>query len=452
MNSKVASLFLVGWFSLFIPAVGQGSDRNLPEVSGSAPVTAPVVEKNHKPAPKTAPISGVINLSEKYDTNFDPADESVGATGKSGTITELLAQLAYRNNWARAWLLEIDFLGLADWPARDLKRSWYLGNANLYFGYSSGPQTLSFSNEAKYVAGPRKKNYYLSNAFPGNGTPFSPGNLPGNQNFPQPEPRTSIPPGDFSFLNTPSYDLTGFDLPQNDLDFFRNSSVISYRRTLSPLWRMGIGYENTANLYPGNHAYDFSLNGWFLEVRNNWTPELSTRYGYTFQYSLGNFGPRPGYPPASSGVGYRHTMELGVDWFFTSRDSLNGTYAFLVDDSTEQGASEFGWTGENGGQNFPTRFTYYKHKGSLLYLHLFPHRVTLSVYAELMRRSFSSPDSGLASGKRNDIFLLSSLWLKAPIIRNIFGRACYTYRWDRASDSSKDFQDHIFQLGIEYQF
>lgn len=441
MENKTACLFLSGMLLLSLPAPGLGAEDGTPDAASPAPVTAPVSEPGKKPGPKTAAFSGIFGLSEKYDSNLPGPD----GKAEGSAITELSAQLAYRRNWARTWNLEIDLLGLADWPARDADQSWYLGNANLFFGYRAGPQILSFLNEAKYLTGPRKTRMSLDNNFPGNGA-IPPGNQPFFRNPP--------PPGDFTFAGIPgANDLTGFDLPQNDLDFLRNSSILWYRRTLSPLWRVGMGYENVINLYPDNHFYDFTLNGWFLEATNSWTPELSTHYSYTFQFSLGNLNPRQDQNPVASGLGYLHTAEVGADWFLSRRDSLNASYTFQLDDSSPQGVNEFVWFGDIGGsQNIRPRFTYYKHKGSLLYLHLFPYRITFSLYAELLRRSFSGLNIGFGPQKRNDIFLLSSFWLKVPIVRNIFGRARYTYRWDRASEPRQIFQDHIFQLGVEYQF
>ena len=133
---------------------------------------------------------------------------------------------------------------------------------------------------------------------------------------------------------------------------------------------------------------------------------------------------------------------------------LNASYTFQIDDSSGQGVNQIGrFVGNEESLDNEAQFNYLKHKGMLLFLHVFNDRFSLSLYDELICIAYYERQGLLAEApERADWLFLSSIWFKARLVDRLFARARYIYRVDSSTVSSESFQDYIYYLGLEYEF
>jgi len=344
-------------------------------------------------------ISGNVGLAVKYDTNVDLSSERAIEDEKKGDyIAELTARLAYSSPWQLPFHMEGELSGIADQYFTYPEDNWYVGRGSLYLGYTFGANTVSVLDEARY--------------------------------FTEPEDR--------------------------QFDYFRNSATLAFKRVLSGLWQARIGYENIANVYPEDNFFNYYVNGGFVELRNTWTPSWSTYYLYDFQYYLGSYNSSTNDPLSSPESGYRHTGEIGLEASFLDQNNLVAAYTFQYDNSTGSGLNQIGnFEGETESLDIDAEFNFIKHKGSLLYSHVFNDRFTLSLYNEFILKAFIEREPLLEEGyesERRDLLFLTSAWLDARLYQTLYAEARYIFRMNDSTVDYEDFQDHIVSLGVEYRF
>ena len=348
-------------------------------------------------------VSGRVSIAAKYDSNVDlssghaiegaPEAEKI----KDAFITELSTMLFFRPPVAPSWRLEIELYGLTDLHVAAIRDSWYTARGNLSLGYEFGANTISLLNEGRYYSEP----------------------------------------------------------DDTEFDNYRNTASLVFTRVFSDLWRARIGYENILHLYPESDFINYQANGGFVEVRNNWTPTFSTYYGYHFHYYQGGSDSSTHETLASPEKSNRHTGEIGFESFFARKDSLTGAYTFQVDDSSQKGVIQIGEIrGEDEKLEPDAEFNFTKHRGMLVYSHKINDRFTLSLYSELIRKSFSDleVDENGHGQKRTDILFLSSIWFTVRLYDEWYAKPRYLYRMNQSTIDSEDFQDHIVYLGLEHRF
>lgn len=348
-------------------------------------------------------ISGYVCVAGKYDTNVDLASKYVPKDAfepeeiEAAFITEVAALFAFASQWSSPWHLENELYGVTDLYPQTFDDSWFIARDNLYLGIDFGSNTFSFSNEARY--------------------------------FSEPE--------------------------DVELDNYRNTASLAFKRIFSQLWQGRIWYENIVHLFPESPFFDYYVNGGFLELRNTWMPAFSTYYSYGFQYYLGSYNSSPRDPLSSPEAGYRHSGEIGFESFFAGKNSLIGSYTFEIDDSSGQGVEQIGgFRGEDENLEIDAEFNYAKHKGTLLFSHRFNDRFTLSLYEEYVYKVFferNKPELFMGR-ERTDQLLLSSIWFKARLVDGLHAKARYLYRMNESTSRYEDFQDSIFYLGLEYRY
>lgn len=363
-----------------------------------SPVAAPGDDSD-----EPGPFSGNVSVAGKYDTNIDlagntdPEDAYEHEDVEGAYITELSATLAFSSQWDSPWHLALELFGLADIYARDTTDTWLVGRENFYLGYDFGSNNISLLNEARY--------------------------------FTEPDDR--------------------------DEDNFKNTASLIYKRTLSRLWQGRIGYENILHLYPNSSFFDYYVNGGFLEIRNTWKPAFSTYYSYGFQYYQGSFNAGTRDPLSSPEAGYRHTGEIGFEAIFARKNFLTGSYSLQVDNSSGQSVEQIGdFRGDDENLEVDAEFNFIKHKGTLLFSHKFNERFTLSLYEELINKTFleRNEEQFFGNNERNDMLFLSSIWFKARLVSELYAKTRYLYRMNQSSLNYEDFQDHIVYFGVEYCF
>jgi len=344
-------------------------------------------------------VSGVVSVGVKYDSNFDLLSEDMPANAEEDEeiedayITEITALLLFRSPWISPWHLELELYGLTNLH-QQIDDSWCLGRGKLYIGYGFGENTISLLNEARYFSEP----------------------------------------------------------DDTEFDNFRNTAALVYKRVFSPLWQGRIGYENIMHLFPDNDFFNYMINGGFVELRNTWLPAFSTYYSYNYQYIQGS-----GEIDEASNApedGHRHTGEIGFELFFARKNSLIGAYTYQIDENDNPMPARIGEIqGEDENLEEEVEFNFVKHKGMLLYSHRFNDRFTLSLYNELIHKTFPKRDADLYPypRERRDVLFLTSAWLTARLVGNAYGKIRYLYRMSESNIDMHDFQDHIIYLGLEYR-
>ncbi len=348
-------------------------------------------------------VSGKVSVAGKYDSNVDLISEEVHNDPniddkiEEAWITEVAALISFTSPWTSPWHLGFELYGLADMYVQTFDDSWGIGRANAYLGYRFGANSISLTNEAKY--------------------------------FTEPD--------------------------DTDFDNLRNSASLVYTRIFSSLWQARTGYENIANYYPESQFFNYYVNGGFVEIRNSWLPALATYYSYGFQYYQGSYNSSTQDPLSSPEAGYRHTGEIGFESFFAEKNSLIGSYTYQLDDSSGQSVEQIGdFRDDNENLEVDAEFNFAKHKGTLLYSHRFNDRFTLSLYEEVIHKTFFERNKAqLFMGKeRTDQLFLSSVWFKARMFSELYAKTRYLYRMNQSSSDYDDFQDHVFLLGFEYRY
>ena len=350
-------------------------------------------------------VSGYVSLAGKYDTNVDLASEKVSDNAfeddevEDAFITEVSGLILFSSPRVSSWQFEFELFGLTDLHIHSERYddSWYMGRGNLFLGYNFGANTISLLNESRYFSEP----------------------------------------------------------DDTELDNFKNSATLVYKRVFTSLWQGRIGYENMVHLFPESTFFNYYVNGGFFELRNSWVPAFSTYYSYDFQYYLGSYNSSTRDPLSSPDAGLRHTGEIGFESFFARKNSLLGSYTFQVDDSSGQGVEQVGsFRGEDENLDVDAEFNFVKHKGTLLYSHRFNDRFTLSFYEEFIYKMFYERDSIITfkDKERSDHLFLSSVWFKARLVSELYAKTRYLFRMNQSSLNSEDFQDHIFYLGLEYRY
>jgi len=219
------------------------------------------------------------------------------------------------------------------------------------------------------------------------------------------------------------------------------------------LWQVRVGYDNIATRYPHSGSFDYAMNGLFGEIHNTWNLAFSTYYTYDFQAYRGNFDPLENNPNSSPDEGSRHTGKCGFDWLISGSQILSGTYLFQLDVS-EMGVHQIGdFEGSEESQDSEAEFDLSKHKVTLLYSHRVRRKLTLSSYAEWIRKKFHGEDDlPIPRKRRTDALFLSSTHLKIRFSRDLSFKLRYLFRTNDSSLDSQDYLDHILFVGPEYLF
>jgi hypothetical protein len=229
--------------------------------------------------------------------------------------------------------------------------------------------------------------------------------------------------------------------------------LLSYKKVLSPLWQLRIGYDNVVTRYPQSRSFDYAMNGFFAELRTTWSLDFSTYYTYDFQAYQGSFDPLENNPNSSPDEGMRHTGELGFTWLLSPSQTLSGAYLFQRDVS-EMGVQRIGeFEGREESQDSEAEFDLYKHKATLLYSRRLSPRLILSSYAEWISKNFDEEDDPpLARKGRLDALFLSSTHLKIRWSEELSLKLRYLFRANQSSLDTQDYQNHLVFLGPEYRF
>ncbi len=343
-----------------------------------------------------ARFSGALGAYAKYNSNLDLSDEkATGIARQDAFIGQPALDLELAKSWGPDWWLNLEFSGQADLHAEHAEENWFFNRSRLSLGRALGENSLNLSSEFRYFTMPDR----------------------------------------------------------NRFDFFRHTGLLSYKKVLSPLWQMRIGFDSIVTRYPQGGNFDYAMNGFFAELRNTWNPDFSTYYTYDFQAYQGSFDPLENNPNTSPDEGSRHTGELGFDWLISSAQTLSGAYLFQSDVS-EMGVQRIGdFEGREESQDSEAEFDLGKHKATLLYSLRLSPRLTLSSYAEWLYKDFDEEDDPpLAREGRTDALFLSSTHLRIRWSEDLVFKLRYLFRADQSSLDSQDYQNHIFFIGPEYRF
>lgn len=406
------------------------------------PVAATAADEEKTPFP----VSGSLGLSGMYDSNFSLNEARANDDlHREDFILGVDAKIDTNLSWARLWQLEFDLQGLGNWPYYHSEDPWYVGNANLYLGLNFGANTVSVLDSARYFS----------------------------------------TPDDFWS------------------DFVRNAATLAYKRTLFRLLEGRLGYENILSSHPDNHPLDYFMNGGFVELRNTWTPLVSTYYSVDYLAYVGGEGDADSFKPRAPEKGDRFTVEAGVDAFFAQRHCLRGAYLYQVDDSDYEpfdmasdssrsptptptpiqtdprqhdgpsppmppGSSpppmsspspgnmsgDFGRSsGDQGSLDIDAEFGFIKHKAEVFYSVRLNDRFTLSLYDEYVYKTFSRATNPIpGQPDRIDRLFLTSAWLTVRLEYGLYTKARYLYRMNDPLSSTNKFEDHIGSLSLEYHF
>ena len=348
--------------------------------------------------PDDAPyqFDGTIGVYAKYNSNLELVDESsTGIDQKDAFIAEPTADLHLAKSWGTDWWLDLAYTGHANFHGEHTDENWYFNRTHLSLVHKIGRHALNLTSELRHFTEPRDERY----------------------------------------------------------DFFRHTGILSYRRTLTPLWELRLGYESIITRYPETRSLNYSVNGAFVEARNTWDFNLSTYYSYDLQLYGGTADRRENLPDLVPDDGSRHTLRTGFDWLFPPRHALSGTYMLQID-RTE---SEFELLipeheGQEGTQYIDAEFDLVKHKATLLYSHRFTNRVTLSLYEEWIRKRWDDQDElQVPREDRTDNLLLSSALVKVRWTDTLRIRFRYLYRANASSADIKDYRDHVVFVGPEWR-
>lgn len=341
-----------------------------------------------------ASFRGTVGLYAKYNSNLE-LTESWGGKLEDAFIGEPAADLRLTKTWGPDWWLDLEFSGQADFHAGHTEENWYFNRGRFSLVRALGEDAISLSSEVRHFT------------------------TPGRDQF----------------------------------DFFRHAGLLSYKKTLSALWQVRIGYDNILTRYPRSRSFNYAMNGFFAEVRNTWSLGFSTYYSYDFQAYRGSFDPLENNPNASPDEGTRHTGEIGFDWLVSSAQTLSGTY-LVQSDVSEVGVRQIGeFEGREESQDLEAEFDLGKHKATLLYSHRLNRRLLLSSYVEWLHKGFDSEDDPPAPRmRRTDTLWLSSTHLKFNWSEELAFKIRYLFRANQSSLASQDYRDHILFLGPECRF
>jgi hypothetical protein len=351
-------------------------------------------------------LSGKVGVTGKYDSDMTLTLGQYGQKAHSDdAIEEVSATVELDKTVNENWHLNLEIQGLGNWPLENRNSTWYVGNSNLYIGYARDKNTISLLDTSRYFT------------------------VPGDRHF----------------------------------DFFRNSATLSYKRVLSERWELGIGYENIANAYMKNADLNYILNGGLLELRNPWTPLLSTYYTYGFHYYRGKMGASQEDGTSSLSGGFRHTAEIGLDWVFAGKNNVTAAYIFQVDNSEQDNWVQHGdFQGDQGSLESEADFNFIKNKGTLLFSHRFNKRFSLTLYNEFIYKHYLSralegnPVDTLNGVEvvpaRTDMLFLTSAWLSVRLLNDVFGKIRYIFRMNESTQNEYDYTNHIGSIGLEFHF
>lgn len=347
--------------------------------------------------------SGQVSAAAKYESNVDLLSDDIPEESPdfekidSARVVEVVAAVGYRSSWTSPWHLEASLLGLCDVFVESISDTWAVGRADLTTGVSFGANEFGVSSEARY--------------------------------FTEPD--------------------------DSEFDNLRNNASTYYRRYLSDVWQIGVGYKNVVHVFPDSAVFNNGAHGGYGEIRSNWTPGFSTygRYEGLYFQGRGEMDDE-GRLGAPSRV-VRHSGEAGFEAYFASRHALIGAYSYFTDDAEDDGASQIGEIqAEAENLESEAEFDLSRHKATMLYSVRLGERFALSFYNELQAKSFNQPilDVDRKVRDRDDFLWLTSTWLKARLTGELYGTARYLYRMNESSTRRFEFEDHIGLAGMEFRF
>ncbi len=341
-------------------------------------------------------FSGTLGVYAKYNSNITLVDEkNTGLERKDAFIGEPALDLKLSKSWGPDWWLDLAYSGQADWHAEHAEENWFFNRTHFSLGRALGKDLINLSSEVRYF---------------------------------------TVPNG-------------------NNFDFVRHTGLLTYKKVLSPLWQLQVGYDNIITRYPRNESLDYVMNGFFAEIRNAWSLNFSTYYTYDFQVYRGSFDPLENNPNSSPDEGMRYAGKGGFDWLISGVQALSGTYLYQLDTS-EKGVQQIGdFEGNEGSQDNEAEFDLAKYKATLQYSHRLSPKLTFSSYAEWIRKKFDSEeDLPLPRERRIDMLFLSSTHLKIRWSEDLSLKIRYLFRTNQSSLNSQDYRDHIVFIGPEYRF
>ena len=363
-------------------------------------------------------IDGSIGFNAKYNSNLELIDETTTVIPKKDAlIGEPKAQLNLAKSWGPDWWLDLKLSSQANLHQNHSEENWYFNRSHLSLGHQLGEHSVNASSEMRHFTEPDDNRY----------------------------------------------------------DIFRHTGILSYKRVLSPLWQLRAGYQSIITRYPQAPTLDYIVNGAFLEARNTWNFNLGTYYSLDLQFYRGTADPQTGGPLAQPDEGRRQTVRGGFDWLLFNRHLLSGTYMFQ-DDRSEVKVRKIGdFVGHEETQDNDAEFDLLKQKATLLYSHRFSKSVSLSLYQELIHKSWSDAvqendedkkqsgengdkgnnetrNDGIFSTARTDWLFLSSAFLKYKWRHNMQFRLRYLFRMNNSTASASGYRDHILFVGPEFSF
>ena len=173
-----------------------------------------------------------LEATLKHNTNLDLTPEKSDSTARGDQLGALSGRVSYNRSVGDRWRLELQGNGLANLHREHSDANWFFNRGRVSMRRRIGSGSLSLSNELRH-----------------------------------------------------------FSEPDDDqFDFLRNIAFITYRHQLSSLWGLSLGYENNHTGYPQSSSFDYSVNGFFVEIRNRWRFGLSTYYLYDRQFYEGTAG------------------------------------------------------------------------------------------------------------------------------------------------------------------
>ncbi len=341
---------------------------------------------------------GALGLFGKYDANLElvphdtPLPTSTDSFGMEGNI-----RLAVERSFGPAWWFEARLVATGNGYVERSEENWYHGNVGFSLNHTRGANLWSL-----YV-----------------------------------EPRFYTVPG------------------ENEFDFFRNTAILSWQRSLSERTVVTVGYENLLARYPETESLDHVIHGAFSEVRLSLSPDLSTQFSYGFQFYQGH-GESEEHPFLNSpSYGFRHTATVGLDAAFLGENTLFATYSLQLDTSSGESlhlVSAF--EGDEETLDVETEFNFLEQKGTLLYTHRFPAAISASLFVELISKSFFNPEElfEIAEHEHADLLLTVVPKLALPLTPAWEIDLRYIFRMNASTRNEEDFHDHVVNLGLTFRF
>ena len=344
-----------------------------------------------------AKISGTVALWGKYNSNLTLIDEGkTELAKKSSFIAEPNADLRLAKGWGTVWWLDASITGHANFHQSHRKENWYFNRTHISLVRDLGSNALHLTSEVRY-----------------------------------------------------------FTVPDEDrFDFFRHTGIASYKRTLSPLWQMQVGYESITTQYPETFGLDYGVHGAFVEASNTWSFNFSSYYSYELQLYDGAANPEDEDPDARPDEGSRHTLRTGFDWLVSARRALSATYMLQIDNSEFEFVQIGDFEGDEGSQENEAEFDLAKQKLTLLYTHKLNDKLSASAYEEWIHKKWDGDEeaSDLEERERSDNLFLSSAFVTYKWDSDFHLKLRYLFRMNASSSDVHDYVDHIIFVGPEYNF